>query len=433
MTQTTLHKLDPLSALPQPAHADSPLASAYAQLDFAVKHLGYDHGMHALLATARREATVALPIRHDDGSIHVYRGYRVQHDTARGPAKGGIRYAPYVDLDEVRALAMWMAWKCAVVDIPYGGAKGGIAVDVANRSVREIEQLTRRFTTELLPIIGPEVDIPAPDIGTSAREMAWIMDTYSMNAGRTIPAVVTGKPLQLGGSLGRETATSAGVVHATLAALGSTGQSIEGKKVAIQGFGNVGSHAAAIFHARGAKVVAVSDEFGAIHNPAGLDIPQVIAYVAQHRSLKGFPAAATISNTELLHLDVDVLAPCAIENVITEQTAGGVLAPLVVEGANGPTTPAADAILKDKGTIVVPDILANAGGVIVSYFEWAQAQQSYWWSEADIDEKLASRMVRAYESVHARSVADGLTLREAATIIAVERIAEAHQLRGLYP
>ena len=426
-------KESPLDAVPKPKAADSPLANAQAQLAAAVKHLGYDEGLHAHLASPRREAHVSVPIQLDDGSYAVFRGYRVQHNVARGPAKGGIRFSPEVDIDDVRALAMWMAFKCALVNIPFGGAKGGVTIDVRKHSQKELERVTRRFTEELIPLLGPDTDIPAPDMNTNEQTMAWIMDTYSMAVGKTVPGVVTGKPLAIGGSLGRTAATGNGVVHATVAALKDAGEGIEGKRIAIQGFGNVGSHAAIGYDKLGGVVVAVSDMFGAIYNKDGLNVPALVKFVKETGSVVGFPGSEAISNEQLLHLDVDVLAPCALENVITDETAPGINARLIVEGANGPTTTAGDAVLKEKGVVVVPDILANAGGVIVSYFEWVQAQQVYWWTEDEVNQKLEQRMLAAYADVAALAKADGLTLRDAAVVIAVKRIAEAHMLRGLFP
>ncbi|MCL1800779.1 MAG: Glu/Leu/Phe/Val dehydrogenase, partial [Promicromonosporaceae bacterium] len=347
--------------------------------------------------------------------------------------KGGIRYAPTVDIDDVRALALWMALKCAVVDVPLGGGKGGVTVDVREHSAAELERITRRFTAEIAPVIGPLVDIPAPDMNTNGQTMAWIMDTYSGLAGYDVPGVVTGKPLEIGGSLGRTAATGNGVVHAAVAALKTAGEDIADRTIAVQGFGNVGSYTALGFAALGAKVVAISDWDGGVYDAAGLDVPALVDYFAAHRSLKGFPGAQEISNTELLHSDVDVLAVCALENQLDGETSGGVRARFVVEGANGPTTPDGDRVLADKGVIVIPDILANAGGVIVSYFEWVQSQAAFWWTEEEVNSKLEAQMLRAYEDVAALAAADGLTLREAAVIIAVKRIVEAHKLRGLFP
>ena len=411
----------------------SPIVSARAQLAAAVAHLGYDEGLHDHLATPRRELHVAVPIKTDAGDLKVFHGYRVQHNTSRGPGKGGIRFSPEVDIDEVRALAMWMTWKCAVVDIPYGGAKGGVTIAPWEHSTAELERVTRRYTSEIMPFIGPDTDIPAPDMNTNEQTMAWIMDTYSMAKGYTIPAVVTGKPLAVGGSLGRAVATSAGVVHVTDSALAEVGETLAGKTVAIQGFGKVGSHAATLYQSQGAKVVAVSDIRGGIRNDAGFDVAALFAHVAATGSVVDFPEADPISNTDILGLDVDILVPAAMENVLTAETAGSVKARLVVEGANGPTTPEADAIMQANGVTVVPDILANAGGVVVSYFEWVQANQVYWWTEKEIDERLAQRMEMAYDAVAAVARRDGLSLREAATVVAVERVAEAHRIRGLYP
>ena len=411
----------------------SPLATAHAQLTNAVKILGYDEGLHRMLASSRREIDVAIPLRRDDGSTELFRGYRVQHNISRGPGKGGLRYAPGVDRDEVRALAMWMTWKCAVVELPYGGAKGGVSIDPRNYSQTELERVTRRYTSEIMPMIGPERDIMAPDMGTNEQTMAWVMDTYSVNKGYTIQAVVTGKPLAMGGSLGRATATSRGVVHATRAALADAGASLDEVRVAVQGFGKVGSHAVRFFAEAGAKVLAVSDQYGGVFAAAGLDVPALFVHVQQTGSVVDFAGGDPIDNKALLGLDVDVLVPAAVEGVLDEETAATVKARWVVEGANGPTTAAGDRVLADRGIVVVPDILANAGGVIVSYFEWVQGTQAYWWTEREIEERLEHRMLTAYAAVAQTARADGLTLRDAALTIGVRRVAEAHQIRGLYP
>ncbi|ACZ31635.1 Glu/Leu/Phe/Val dehydrogenase [Xylanimonas cellulosilytica DSM 15894] len=413
--------------------AQSPLATAHAQLAVAVRHLGYDEGLHANLATPRREIHVSVPLRMDSGEVRLFHGYRVQHNVSRGPGKGGLRYHPDVDIDEVRALAMWMTWKCAIVDLPYGGAKGGVDIDPRRHSLSELERVTRRYTSEIMPLIGPDTDIMAPDMGTDEQTMAWVMDTYSVNRGYTIPGVVTGKPIAVGGSLGRGTATSAGIVHVTEAALRSAGEVLEGRTVAIQGFGKVGSHAAQIFERRGARVVAVSDVEGGVRSEDGLDVARLVGHVAATGSVTGFEGGDPISNAELLALDVDVLVPAAIQGVIDDATAHDVRARLVVEGANGPTTTAGDAVLAAKGVTVVPDVLANAGGVVVSYFEWVQANQAYWWTEREIAEKLEHRMVTAYDDVAEHARRDGLSLRDAALTIGVKRVAEAHKTRGLYP
>ena len=344
-----------------------------------------------------------------------------------------MRYSKHVDLDEVRALAMLMTWKCAIVELPYGGAKGGVTIDARSYTQSELERVTRRYTSEIMPMIGPERDIPAPDLGTDERTMAWIMDTYSVNHGYTIPAVVTGKPLEIGGSLGRPTATSAGVVHTLAAAIAERGLHTKDVSVAIQGFGKVGSHAAAILAEQGARVVGVSDEFGGLFRADGIDVPALLEHVERTGSVVDFPGADPIDNIELLALEVDVLVPAAVEGVLDEETSAKVRATWVVEGANGPTTGAGDAVLADKGVIVVPDILANAGGVVVSYFEWVQANQAYWWTLPEIEEKLAERMHKGYTDVAALAQREGLSLRDAALCIGVRRVAEAHEIRGLYP
>jgi len=416
----------------RPTHA-GPLATAQAQLAAAVERLGYDAGLHAMLATPRREIHVAIPLRRDDGRTEVLHGFRVQHNVSRGPGKGGLRYHPSVDIDEVRALAMWMTWKCAVVELPYGGAKGGVAIEPRQYSPAELERVTRRYTSEIMPMIGPERDIMAPDVGTDAQTMAWVMDTYSVNQGYTIPAVVTGKPLEVGGSLGRATATSRGVVHATRAAIAEAGLELDDVRVAVQGFGKVGSHAARFFAEGGSRVEAVSDEFGGVHRPGGLDMPRLVEHVRRTGSVVDFDGGDPIANEDLLTADVDVLVPAAVEGVLTHSNAHEVKARWVVEGANGPTTPRADEILADRGVVVVPDILANAGGVVVSYFEWVQAQQAYWWTETEIEERLAQRMMQSYAAVAELARREDVRLRDAALLLSVQRVATAHRKRGLYP
>lgn len=411
----------------------SALATGLAQLEQAIKFLGYDEGLHQTLATPRREMNVAIPLRRDDGTMEVLHGHRIQHNYTRGPGKGGLRFAPGVDADEVRALAMLMTWKCAIVDLPYGGAKGGIDIDPRKYSEAELERVTRRYTTEIMPIIGPNLDIMAPDVGTSEQTMGWVMDTYSVNSGHTIPAVVTGKPLNLGGSRGRASATSRGVVHCTRAALAEAGQPMVGTTVAIQGFGKVGAHAAEIFTEDGARVVAVSDMYGAVHNGEGLDVTALLAHVAETGSIVGFSGADAIDNDTLLALDVDVLVPAAVEGVLDVQHSERVRARFIIEAANGPTTLEGDAVLRRRGITVVPDILANAGGVVVSYFEWVQANQTYWWTDDEVEEKLERRMRSAYDAVSAMARKEEITLRDAALAIGVKRVAEAHQARGLYP
>ena len=426
------HRPDVAPVTARPTHA-GPLATAQEQLTGAIERLGYDAGMHAMLATPRREINVAIPLRRDDGSTELFHGFRVQHNVSRGPGKGGLRYHPAVDVDEVRALAMLMTWKCAVVELPYGGAKGGVAIDPRNYSQSELERVTRRYTSEIMPMIGPERDIMAPDIGTDAQTMAWVMDTYSVNKGYTIPGVVTGKPLEVGGSLGRATATSRGVVHSTRAALREAGLDLPDVSVAIQGFGKVGSHAADFYSDAGSRVEAVSDQYGGVYRSGGLDVPRLLAHVHTTGSVVGFEGGDPIGNEELLSLDVDVLVPAAVEGVITHANAGDVKARWVVEGANGPTTARADEILVERGVIVVPDILANAGGVVVSYFEWVQAQQAYWWTEAEIELRLEERMLHAYAAVAEVSRRESLPMRDAALMLSVQRVAVAHRTRGLYP
>ena len=413
--------------------ASSALDNAKAQLAEAVKTLGYDEGLHDLLASPRREMAVSIPLRRDSGEVEVLHGYRVQHNFSRGPAKGGLRFSPNVDLDEVRALAMWMTWKCALVDVPYGGAKGGITIDPREYSQGELERVTRRYTTEILPIIGPDKDIPAPDVGTDENTMAWMMDTFSVAQGHTVPGVVTGKPISLGGSLGRAEATSRGVTHIALAALAHKGIDPANATAVVQGFGKVGAGAVQFLAEAGVTVVAVADQYGAVRNDEGLDYDALAAHVAETGKVVGFAGAEPIDAGQMLTLDVDLFVPAAVEGVLTAENAADVKASIVVEGANGPTTEEADRILNDAHVLVVPDILANAGGVIVSYFEWVQANQAYRWTRKEVDDRLEQRMRAAWEDVVATSEQHGLTLRAAATVTAVERVAEAHQIRGLYP
>jgi glutamate dehydrogenase (NAD(P)+) len=412
----------------------SVLDDAQAQLSDAVRIIGLDEGMHASLSHARREVTVSVPLRRDDGSVTVLTGHRVQHNLTRGPAKGGVRYSPDVTLDEVRALAMWMTWKCALTDVPYGGGKGGIRFDPREFSMAELERVTRRYTSEIAPVIGPEHDIPAPDLGTDEQTMAWMMDTFSMGRGHTTLGVVTGKPLALGGSLGRATATSRGVVHVAIAALEQRRLRVARASVAVQGFGKVGRYSARFLAEAGAKVAGVSDQYGAIYAADGLDIPAVEAWVDQYGTVVGFPAACALpSGEDLLSLPVNVLVPAAVEAVINVENAASIQAAIVVEGANGPTTKGADAILRDRDVLVVPDILANAGGVVVSYFEWVQANQAYWWSEREVEVRLGERMSLAWQRTSEFAAKHGLSLRSAATTLAVKAVADAHRQRGLYP
>jgi glutamate dehydrogenase (NAD(P)+) len=376
---------------------------------------------------------VSIPVQMDDGSTNVYTGYRITHNVARGPSKGGIRYHQDVTEDEVKALAMWMTWKCALANIPFGGAKGGVICDPKAMSRRELERMTRRFTSEIINEIGPEKDIPAPDVGTDARVMAWIFDTYSMNKGHSVLGVVTGKPLAIGGSLGREEATARGALYVLRAAARKKGLDLRGTRVAVQGFGNVGSYLAKFLAEDGAKVVGLSDSAGGIYNPDGIDIAAAFAHKRDTGALGGLPGTQPISNDDLLQLDVDVLAPCALEQVITESNADRIKAKVILEGANGPVTPAADEILEQKGSLILPDILANAGGVIVSYFEWVQGLQEFFWKEDEVNSKLNDIITRAFNETWARYETRNTSMRLAAYGVAVERVAEATVTRGIYP
>ncbi len=418
----------PNTAVP---NLESPLATALSQLRRAIDQLNLSENDWNTLSTPRRVLEVAVPLRRDDGRVEMYKGYRVQYSTTRGPAKGGVRFHQDIDLDETVALAMLMTWKCALTNLPYGGAKGGVAVNPHTLSITENERLTRRYTSEILPIIGPERDIPAPDVGTDERNMAWMMDTYSVNAGYAVPGVVTGKPIVLGGSLGRTSATGDGVAIAVREALKLKGINPEGATVAIQGFGKVGYWAAVALENMGLKVVAVSDVNGGVTGFKKVSDLQMFSQ--DNGTLFGSTGTDSITNTELLHLPVDVLVPAALADAISESTASGIKAKIVVEGANAPTTPGGDAILNDKGVLVVPDILANSGGVIVSYFEWVQDKQNYFWSAEEVKENLNSILMRSINEVAEHSTAHQVTWRESANMIGVSRVAQAHRLRGLYP
>jgi glutamate dehydrogenase (NAD(P)+) len=419
----------------QPTVAEAPniWAVAQQQFDQAAEKLDLDPGLRRVLRVPKRELTVNFPVTMDDGHVEVFTGYRVQHNLSRGPAKGGIRYHQDVTLDEVRALAMWMTWKCAVVNIPYGGGKGGVIVDPKRLSTRELEGLTRRFATEISPLIGPDRDIPAPDVNTNAQTMAWIMDTYSMHNGYTISGVVTGKPIAVGGSLGRNEATARGTIFTLLQASKVLNLPLDGATVVIQGYGNAGSIACSLACAEGASVVAVSDSTGAIYNPKGLDPTNLSSWKQEHGTVVGFPGADTITNEELLTLPCDILIPAALENQITGPIAEKIQARVVAEAANGPTTPEADDILFERGIFLIPDILCNAGGVTVSYFEWVQDMQSFFWTEQRINESLKEIMDRAFEAVYQMSELHEVHMRTAAYMVAVNRVAEATTLRGLYP
>ncbi|NTU82710.1 MAG: Glu/Leu/Phe/Val dehydrogenase [Chloroflexales bacterium] len=415
----------------------NPFHIAQQQFDTAADILGLHENIRAVLRVPQRELTVNFPVKLDNGSTRMFTGYRIQHNLGRGPVKGGIRYHPAVDIDEVRALAMWMTWKCALVNIPYGGAKGGVIVDPKQLSMGELERLTRRFATEISILLGPERDIPAPDVGTNAQVMAWIMDTISMHRGYTVPAVITGKPINVGGSLGRVEATGRGVSLVVREAVRRLGGDLEGLRVVVQGFGNVGSTAAYLLDQMGCKVVGVADATSAYCRPSGLDIGAMRTYTDRHsfRLLEGYhaPGVERISGAELLELDCDVLIPAALENQINERNAGRIKAKLIVEGANGPTTPDADNILAERGVTVVPDILANAGGVIVSYFEWVQGLQEFFWDEQDVNEKLERIIIGAFDHVWATAYARKLPLRTAAYLLSVQRVADANVTRGVYP
>jgi glutamate dehydrogenase/leucine dehydrogenase len=412
---------------------ENPYEIAKQQLAQVADLFGIHSSLVNVLSECKKALAVSIPTRLDDGSVHVFHGYRVTHNIARGPSKGGIRYHPDVTLDEIKALAMWMTWKCALMGIPFGGAKGGVVCDPKHLSAGELERMTRRYTSEIINEIGPERDIPAPDVGTDARVMAWMFDTYSMNKGHSVLGVVTGKPVQIGGSLGREEATARGALYCIREALRKKEIPVRGATVAVQGFGNVGSHLARLLAEDGAKVVAISDSSGGLYNPEGIDVRAALAHKAETGSLAGLRGAEAISNDDLLLLDCDVLAPCALEQVLHSGNADKVRAKMVCEGANGPTTPAADEILEDAGVLVLPDILANAGGVVVSYFEWVQGLQEYFWKEAEVNAKLNDIVTRAFRETWETHMSRSASMRMAAYGLAVERVGEATTTRGLYP
>ena len=413
---------------------ENPFEIARAQLRRVGDVFDIDDNLIGVLSACKKAVEVSIPTQMDDGvTTRVFAGYRVTHNIARGPSKGGIRYHPDVTLDEVKALSMWMTWKCALANIPFGGAKGGVIVDPKALSRRELERMTRRFTSEIINEIGPEKDIPAPDVGTDARVMAWIFDTYSMNKGHSVLGVVTGKPLAIGGSLGREEATARGALYVLRGAARKKQLSLSGATVAIQGFGNVGSHLARLVVQDGAKVVALSDSAGGIHNPNGIDVAAAIAHKEESGTLGGLAGTEPISNDDLLLLEVDVLAPCALEQVINESNADRIKAGILVEGANGPVTPAADEILEQKGVLILPDILANAGGVVVSYFEWVQGLQEYFWKGDEVNAKLNDITTRAFNETWSVFESKNVSMRLAAYGLAVQRVAEATTTRGIYP
>ncbi len=406
---------------------------AVEQFNLAADKLGLDDGIRQVLGTCKRELTVHFPVKMSGDIIKVFTGYRVHHNLARGPAKGGIRYHQDVTLDEVKALAMWMTWKCAVVGIPYGGGKGGVIVDPKPLKLRELENLTRRYATEISILMGPERDIPAPDVNTNAQTMAWIMDTVSMHRGYTVPAVITGKPVALGGSLGRNEATARGVSFVVRRAAAEKKMKLEGATVAVQGYGNAGAIAARLLAEFGCKVIAVSDSKGGVFNKNGLDPVAVSKHKEATKSVVGYAGGDAISNKDLLELPCDILVPAALEKVITGQNANNIKAKIVAEAANGPTTPDADLILYDKGIFVIPDVLANAGGVTVSYFEWVQDIQAFFWTEAEINSRLQRIMDESFDAVYALSQKHKVNMRVAAYMVAVGRVAEATRLRGIYP
>jgi glutamate dehydrogenase (NAD(P)+) len=408
-------------------------AQALEQLDQAARIMNLDPNVHEVLRNPKRTLIVSVPVRMDDGSVRVFTGFRVHHNTARGPSKGGIRYHPGVHLEEVKALAMWMTWKCAVVGIPYGGAKGGVIVDPKELSRKELEGLTRRYASEILPLIGPERDVPAPDLGTDEQVMAWIMDTYSMNRGFSVPGVVTGKPIAVGGSAGRASATSRGVMYVTVATLKHLGMPVDEARIVVQGYGKVGAPAVRLLHEQGCTIVGVGDVHGGVYNPRGISPVGLEAYKNETGTVAGYEGGEAVTNEELLALECDVLVPAALERVIDEGNAEGVRCSIVVEAANGPTTPEADELLHDRGIHIVPDILANAGGVTVSYFEWVQDLQAYFWSEDEVNARLRRVMEDAYVDVLELAEDRKVTMRRAATILGVSRVAEAHVTRGLYP
>ncbi|MEK7329461.1 MAG: Glu/Leu/Phe/Val dehydrogenase [Candidatus Eisenbacteria bacterium] len=409
----------------------NPLANAGRQFDEAADRLNIPAGLREVIKRSRRATIVSLPVPMDNGTLKVFTGYRVQHSIVRGPAKGGIRYHPDVTLEEIEALAAWMTWKCAVVNIPFGGGKGGIVCDPSTMSKGELERLTRRYAADLSDLFGPESDVPAPDVNTNEQIMAWIVDTYSMHERRTEYAVVTGKPLEVGGSAGRREATGRGVLFCVREACAHLKMPVAGARVAVQGFGNVGSVSADLMAREGARIVAASDVSGGVHNPAGIDVGALLAWVADHRGVKGFPGGQRLT-TPIVEYDCDILVPAALENQITRDNADRIRARIVAEGANGPTTPDADRILADQGVFVIPDILCNSGGVTVSYFEWVQNRMGFYWPEQEVNQRLEQYMVQAFKDVLAKSLEHKVNMRVAAFMVAIERVVKVIMLRGVY-
>lgn len=411
---------------------ENPFEAMMQRFDHAAELLSLDPGIYKILRNPEKQIITSIPVAMDNGEVEVFQGFRVLYNTSRGPAKGGIRFDMGVTLDEVTALAAWMTWKCAVVDVPFGGAKGGVICEPYRLSQGELERLTRRYTASILEILGPESDVPAPDVSTNEQTMAWIMDTYSMHKRHTVTAVVTGKPIAMGGSRGRREATGRGVMLSIREALRELGLPLHGTKVAVQGFGNVGGTAARLLEEEGLTVVAISDKTGGVYNDKGVSVKDALEYVQKNRFLEGFQGGDPITNEALLEVECDVLAPCALENVITRRNAGNIKAKIIAEGANGPTTAYADAILDDKGVFVVPDILANAGGVTVSYFEWVQNREGYYWREDTVNERLQEVMVRAFREVLEYSRKHSVNMRTAAYMLSIDRVAAVHRLRGIY-
>jgi glutamate dehydrogenase (NAD(P)+) len=411
---------------------ENPFEAMMSRFDRAAQLLDLEPGLYKVLRHPEKQITVSVPVMMDNGEVEVFTGYRVLYNTSRGPAKGGIRFDMRVNLEEVKALAAWMTWKCAVVNLPFGGAKGGVVCDPLTMSAGELERLTRRYTAGIIHTLGPDSDVPAPDVNTNERVMAWIMDTYSMHVRHTVTAVVTGKPVEMGGSLGRREATGRGCTIVTKQALKHLGMKVSGTTVAVQGFGNVGSVAAQLLAREGCRIRAISDRTGAYFNKSGIDIDAAIKHVQQHRSLEGFKGGEPITNDDLLILDVDVLLPAALENVITSKNANKIQAKIICEGANGPTTAGADALLDEKEIFVIPDILANAGGVTVSYFEWVQDRGGYFWSEESVNDRLTDIMTRSFGDVLKLSLQHKVNMRTAAYMLSISRVATVHRLRGIY-
>ena len=410
----------------------NPFESMMLRFDHAAELLDLDRGLYAILRKPEKQLIVSVPVRRDDGEIEVYTGYRVHYNTARGPAKGGIRFSPDVQLEEVKALAAWMTWKCAVVNIPFGGAKGGVVCDPLGMSMNELEHVTRRYTAEIMSLLGPDTDVPAPDVNTNEQVMAWIMDTYSQHARHTVTPIVTGKPIEMGGSLGRRDATGRGCMLVILEAMRHLGIPVEGARVVVQGFGNVGSTAARLCAQKGMKVIGISDRTTGIHNEDGIDLEAAEQHVRANGVLDDFRGGDTLTNPELLELDCEVLIPAAMENQITRANAPRIQARIICEGANGPTTANADAILEEKGVFVIPDILANAGGVTVSYFEWVQNREGYYWSRERVEKRLRKIMVNSFKDVMGYTETHGVSPRTASYMLAIDRVAAVHRLRGIY-